>query len=85
MPNFQITPEQIMGFLQKLQPTFFYKWVLLLLVIGFIIFYIVIFNQIRSLEKVISQPASSAILSLIAIIFIIAGIGLFLFIYTTNI
>jgi hypothetical protein len=85
MPNFHITPQQIMEFLQSRQPGFFYKWVLLLLVIGFIIFYIVIFNQIRSLEKVISQPASSAILSLIAIVFILAGIGLFLFIYTAQI
>jgi hypothetical protein len=85
MPNFRITPEQILGFLQNLQPAFFYKWVLLLLVIGFIIFYIVIFNQIRSLEKVISQPASSAILGLISIAFILAGFGLFIFIYTAQI
>ncbi len=85
MPQIHFTPQDVISFIQNLQPSFFYKWVILLLIIGFIIFHFVVLNQIRSMDKVVSQPSSSAILGMISILFITAGIGLFIFVYTSNI
>lgn len=85
MPQLNFSPEEIFKIIQNLQPAFFYKGVLLLLLIGYLIFHLVVLNQIRSMDKVVSQPSSSAILGLISILFITSGIGLFIFIYTTTI
>lgn len=59
----------------------FLKFSLLLFLIGFIIFQIIIAKQIRSMEKVIIQPMSSAILNFISFVFIILGVLILFFIF----
>jgi len=85
MPQLNINPIAIFQFIQSLQPVFFYKWVLLLLLIGYLIFHLVVFNQIRSLDKIVTQPFSSTVLGFISITFLVAGIGLFIFVFTITV
>lgn len=85
MPQFNINPVAIFQFIQSLQPVFFYKWILLLLLIGYLIFHLIVFNQIRSLDKIVTQPLSSTILGFISVAFLVAGIGLFIFVFTIQV
>ena len=74
MPQVNLTPDDVFRFIQNFQLADIYKWILLILAFGFIIFHAVVFNQIRSLDKVISQPSSSGILSFISLAFVVSGI-----------
>ena len=76
MPNnFDFT--QILVFLQ---PTHVLKWILLVILGFYLIFLFVIYDQIRSMEKVITQPLSTALLGLFMLILTTISIWLFIFV-----
>ncbi len=63
----------------------FLKLALILFLIGFIIFQIIISKQISSMEKIVIQPMSSAILNLISLSFIILAVLILIFTFTLHV
>ena len=66
--------------LSLLQPTHVLKWILLVIVGFYLVFLFVIYSQIRSMEKVITQPLSSALLGIFMLILTAISIWLFIFV-----
>ncbi len=58
------------------QPNIIFKGIFLFLIVCHLIFMVVVFAQIRSMEKVITQPLSSAVLGFFCLVFIASSIGL---------
>lgn len=79
-----LNPSQfdLVTFLQMLKPLFFIKMVFLLLVAGYILFQFIIYRQIKSMEKIITQPISSAIVTFISLAFIAVSVILMVIIWT---
>lgn len=78
MFQFNFNVIQIFQFGQTLQPIFLYRWILVVVTLGYLIFHAIVLNQIHSMDKIITQPLSSTILSFVSAIFIFGGIILFL-------
>lgn len=81
MQEFNINHLNIFQLFQAVQPILFYKGVFALLAFGFIIFHLVIWYQVRSMDRIITQPLSSTILGFISLAFIASGIGLLILIF----
>lgn len=54
----------------------FLKWAFVFVCFVYILFLLVIFSQIRAMEKIITQPLSSAILGLVSLLLIGSSVGL---------
>ncbi|HEX8965216.1 MAG TPA: DUF5657 family protein [Patescibacteria group bacterium] len=72
-----INPLQI---LQVVQSLLVYKAIFVLLLIGYILFHLIILAQIRSMNKIITQPISASILGFASLAQIALGIALLLFV-----
>ena len=81
MPQFDITKMDVLGFIQSVHPPTLIKWVFLLILIGYTIFTIIVFRQIKSMDEVITQPVSSTIVSTVSLSFIAVGILLLIFVW----
>ena len=85
MPPFSLTNVDIIKLFQSLQPMFFYKWIFLLFIASFIIFHLIVLNQIRSMDKIITQPLSSAILGFISLALISTGVILLVVVFSIRV
>lgn len=72
-----INPLQIIQIAQSL---LVYKGIFVLLLIGYILFHLIILAQIRSMNKIITQPISASILGFASLAQIALGIALLLFV-----
>ncbi len=60
-----------------LQPNTIFKGIFLFLILCHLIFMIVVLGQVRAMEKIITQPLSSAVLGFVCLLLIASSIGLF--------
>jgi hypothetical protein len=79
--GFNLSHIDVFTIFQVLQPVIFYKGALGLLLIGYIIFHLVAWYQIRSMDRIITQPLSSSILGFVSLGFIASGIGLLIVLF----
>lgn len=73
--NFDLT-----NFFNFLSTVIFLKWIFLTIIFFFCLFLVIIFNQIYSMNKVITQQASATILFLTSSLLLAVSIGLFIFV-----
>jgi len=85
MPHFDLTNFDFLKLIQSLQLLFFYKWIFIFFIFSYIIFHLIILNQIRSMDKIITQPLSSTVLGFISLFLIAAGILLVVFVFSIGI
>lgn len=85
MPHFDFSNFDFLTFIQSLQPLFFYKWIFMFFILSYVIFHLIILNQVRSMDKIITQPISSAILGFASLALIAAGILLGIFVFSIHI
>ncbi|MBI2430760.1 MAG: hypothetical protein HYV39_01955 [Candidatus Levybacteria bacterium] len=64
---------------QLVQPLFLLKVLFLIVLFLYIIFTFVVFNQVRVMNRVVTETHSSAILALIALLNFLAAISLFIY------
>jgi hypothetical protein len=85
MPQFNLSTFDFIKLIQSLQPLFFYKWIFIFFILAYVIFHLIILNQIRSMDKIITQPLSSAILGFISLSLLAAGVLLIVFVFSIRI
>lgn len=61
-----------------LQPVFYIKIILGVICLGYSVFAVVVFNRLRVINKLISQPVVPAVFKAIVVIFFIASLVLLL-------
>lgn len=66
-------------FAQILQPIFFIKPILLVFLGFYLIFALIVFKQIKSLNGIVKAGTASSTLELIAVINLLAAVSLFLY------
>ena len=60
------------------QPLFFIKAITLIILISYTIFTVIMFNQIRNMNKKIYEPPTSAVIQIAGILHIALALSLFL-------
>lgn len=73
MFNATLSQFDVVTFLQSLKPLLFVKVVFVLFILGYCLFQFIVYRQIKSMEKIITQPISSAIVSITSLAFIVAS------------
>lgn len=80
MQHFNLPAIDIFQLIQSIQSLLVYKGIFVLLLIGYILFHLIILAQIRSMNKIITQPISAGILAFASLAQIALGIALLLFV-----
>ncbi|MDE2026268.1 MAG: hypothetical protein KGJ07_07275 [Patescibacteria group bacterium] len=71
--QFNLSQVDLISFLQSLKPLFFIKVIFILFILGYCLYQFIVYWQIKSMEKIITQPVSSAIVSIISLAFMVAS------------
>lgn len=72
-------PSDLLNIVQLFQPTLIAKYIILAILILYIIFAFVIFNQVRTMNRIIATPPTSEILLIVSLIHLLFAISLFVF------
>lgn len=64
--------------LQSLNPLFFLKIAILMIIGLFLIFTLIVYNQVGVMNRIVDQPEASGTLRIIALINVILAVSLFL-------
>jgi len=83
--GFNVNSFDLITFFQGLRPLFFIKWIFIIILLGYVLFQLVVFRQIKSMERVITQPISSSIVAFVSLAFIATSVILIVIVWSIRI